>query len=497
MPVELRSANDYNPVEQRALAAAGEVDVSVTVEQTTAWCQKLVEKTPDFPLLEACLDVIPELSSLSDLPEGTRVLIRGDTDVVVADDGTIEEDVRLRSLWETLKFCFDKRWVPIVYGHRGRDPQLSLAPVAEYLKTMMIEGGLVPTDFCFIEDWMDDVTGQIHPAAGATVRRLAAKSLVVLENTRKYSLEQALWKIKPADVPQVAEKLKNYANGMREQFAAVHINEGFAASNRDLSSTVVPLTMDRVALGAYIDRELREHTTKTRQSELVIFSGMKINKLDDLEQILQRGQVRIVIAAGSLAMSLKKADAELRGETFSVGLAEDPSQKIYIPPERREQSKRMLQHGQKNDVRFVLPADFILGDGTASETIPADGAQFDVGPKTIALHQQVVGEFIEYHDTKVADGKGPAFAFHNGVFGKFEEDQFSQGTRQFMAQLKRMHDAGVQVYVGGGEGGAALTRYGDERWVTHSFTAGGTLLKALGVEPIPYIKALMLKCQRG
>jgi phosphoglycerate kinase len=72
----------------------------------------------------------------------------------------------------------------------------------------------------------------------------------------------------------------------------------------------------------------------------------------------------------------------------------------------------------------------------------------------------------------------------------FEKEQFSHGTRKFVEQLKRMHDAGVEVHVGGGEGGAALMRYGNESWVTHCFTAGGTILKALGTEPIPYIKAL-------
>ncbi len=469
--------------------------MSISVAQTIAWCTKLVEKTPDFPLLEACLDLVPSLSSLNGLPAGTRVLVRGDTDVVVADDGTIEEDVRLRSLFETLKYCLERDWVPIVYGHRGRDPQLSLKPVAEFLKSMLADEKCAPAKLCFIDDWMIDATGEILSAAGSTVKQLPVRSLVVLENTRKYSLEQSLWKAKPAEIPQLAETLTRYANGMRDQFAAVHINEGFAASNRDLSSTVVPLAMDRVALGAYIDRELREHTTRTRQSELVIFSGMKINKLDDLEQILQRGQVRTVIAAGSLAMSLKKADTQMKGEEFSMGLASDPNQKIYIPPERVEQSLRMLKHGQSHNVRFVLPVDFILGNGQASSTIPLDGAQFDVGPATIALHQQVIGEFIDYHRQKSAAGKGPAFAFHNGVFGKFEEDQFSHGTRKFMDQLRRMHEAGVQVYVGGGEGGAALNRYGDESWVTHCFTAGGTLLKALGVEPIPYIKALTMKCR--
>ena len=91
---------------------------------------------------------------------------------------------------------------------------------------------------------------------------------------------------------------------------------------------------------------------------------------------------------------------------------------------------------------------------------------------------------------KEASGKGPAYAFHNGVFGKFEEDRFSHGTRKFIQQLKRLTEAGVQTYVGGGEGGSALKQYGDDSWVTHCFTAGGTVLNALGSEPVPYLVTL-------
>ncbi len=81
-------------------------------------------------------------------------------------------------------------------------------------------------------------------------------------------------------------------------------------------------------------------------------------------------------------------------------------------------------------------------------------------------------------------------AFHNGVFGMFEDPRFEQGTRRFIAQLKRMKEGGVEVYVGGGEGGTALDRYGAPDWVTHTFTAGGTVLNALGAKPVPYLQAL-------
>lgn len=471
--------------------------MSVSVEQMQQWCSKLIEKSPDFPSLEECLKKVPALDLLSDLPAGTRVLVRGDTDVVFNDKGQPDDDSRLRALVDTLKFGVECGWVQVLYGHRGRDPQLSLEPVAGYLQKLLAEAGVQTGPLTLVRDWMSDETGEIAEAAGVAVAKAAPRSIVLFENTRKYKLEQALWKAKPADLAGLAPKLAAYANGLSDKVARVHVNEGFAASNRDLSSTVVPVAMDRLALGKYIDGELRTHLQKTRQAELVIFSGMKLEKLDDLQGILNRGQVRVVIAAGLLALALKKADADLAGRPFEMGIAGSQKEsKIYIPAERIEQARTMLTAARKRGVEFVLPVDFILGNGQPSETIPADGAQFDVGPKTIALHAAKVGEFIQYHQQKLASGKGPAVVFHNGVFGKFEEEQFAVGTRRFMDQLKRMTAAGLLVYVGGGEGGAALHEYGSDSWVTHCFTAGGTILKALGTEPIPYIKALYLAASR-
>jgi phosphoglycerate kinase len=72
----------------------------------------------------------------------------------------------------------------------------------------------------------------------------------------------------------------------------------------------------------------------------------------------------------------------------------------------------------------------------------------------------------------------------------FEDPRFEAGTRAFIQQLRRMKEAGMRVFVGGGEGGTALEKYGQPDWVTHCFTAGGTVLGALGAEPVPYLVAL-------
>ena len=71
-----------------------------------------------------------------------------------------------------------------------------------------------------------------------------------------------------------------------------------------------------------------------------------------------------------------------------------------------------------------------------------------MGPASQALYRRTVDEFIAAHQGQ----RPPAVVFHNGVFGMFEDPRFESGTRTFMAELKRMTDAGIRVYVGGGEG---------------------------------------------
>src|SRR5207253_10969138 len=312
-------------------------------------------------------------------------------------------------------------------------------------------------------------------------------SVLMLQNVRAYDIETVLWKAKEAALPDIAPKLLAFANSLAEQVASVYINEALSAGSLDASSTIVLLAMKRVALGDYIAREFEGPMQECLKAQLVVFSGIKIDKIDDLEAMIARGTIRTIFSAGSLAMALTKANALLAGKDFCLGVTEDPAHKdkpYYIPPERIEQAKRMVQAGKQHGIEFVLPVDFKLGDERVVETLQPGDQQFDIGPKTTALFERRVGEFIEAHRGQ------PTVAFHNGVFGMFEDPKFEGGTKAFVAQLKRMKDAGIKVYVGGGEGGTALEKYGRPDWVTHCFTAGGTVLNALGAEPVPYLVAL-------
>ena len=461
----------------------------ITTESMAAWCRKLLGAEPNSPRLslEQYLAAIPRMECLGKLPSGTAVLVRGDVD---AKPGAKvgEGDIRLRSMKDTLKFGQQRGWKQIVFGHVGREPEKSLSKVAIRL------GEILGCPVTFIEDWLDPAAATIKDDAAKTIAAAAPGSVIVLQNTRKYDIERVLWKAKPADVDKLADKLAKLANEFAAKVAKVYVHEAFSAGSLDASSVVVPAAMEQVALGKYEAEQFDGHLKECLNARMVIFSGLKIDKLDDLQAMINRGKIRKVIAAGSLAMALKKAAAELDGQQFDLGLSEDPGHKdkpYYISRERIEQAKGMIAEGRAKGIEFVMPVDFVLQDGKASKTVGPGNQQFDVGPASSALYEQTVGEFIAVHK----NDKPPAVVFHNGVFGMFEDPRFEEGTRKFTAQLKRMTDAGIKVYVGGGEGGTALEKYGQENWITYCFTAGGTVLNALGSEPVPYLVALEMAAE--
>ena len=191
----------------------------------------------------------------------------------------------------------------------------------------------------------------------------------MLENTRKYDIERVLWKAKPADLPKLADRLAKLANEFAQKVAKVYIHEAFSAGSLDASSVIVPAAMDRVALGEYEAEQFDVQLRDCLAAQLVIFSGLKADKLDDMEAMINRGKIRLVISAGSLSASLKKAAAELEGKDFNLGVAEDPAHSdkpYFIPRNRIEQAKKMLTEGRAKGIEFVLPVDFVLQDGRVS-----------------------------------------------------------------------------------------------------------------------------------
>ena len=464
--------------------------MAITSEQMVTWCRGILGDDPNVPKLTVgkYLEAIPRLECLGSLPSGTPVLIRGDVD---AKPGAKvgEGDIRLQSMKVTLDYCRQKGWKQIIFGHIGREPEKSLSKVRARLAEIL------GCEVVFIADWLDPATTTIKDEVVEAIRQAAPGSVIMLENTRKYDVERVLWKAKAADLPKLADRLAKFANELAQKVAKVYIHEAFSAGSLDASSVVAPAAMDRVALGKYEAEQFDVQLRDCLGAQLVIFSGLKADKLDDMEAMINRGKIRLVITAGSLSASLKKAAAELDGKDFNLGVAEDPAHSdkpYFIPRNRIEQAKKMIVEGRAKGIEFVMPVDFVLQDGQVASEIGPGNQQFDIGPASSKLFADTVTRFIEAHK----NDQPAAVAFHNGVFGMFEDPRFERGTKDFVPQLKRMKDAGIKVYIGGGEGGTSLERYGKPDWVSYVFTAGGTVLNALGSEPVPYLVALMLGARK-
>ncbi|HPP53025.1 MAG TPA: phosphoglycerate kinase, partial [Thermoguttaceae bacterium] len=315
--------------------------MKVTVEKMEKWLRGVLGSDPEFPALELpeYLKAIPELDSLADVPSGTPVLVRGDTD---AKPGAKigEGDIRLRCMKDTLQFGRDRGWKQIIFGHIGREPEKSLNKVRDRLAEIM------GCEITFIKDWLNPETLEILPEVSAAIQKAAPGSLIMLENVRKYDIERVLWKAKANDIPKLAPRLAKLANEFAEKVARVYVHEAFSAGSLDASSLVVPAAMERVAMGKYEWGQFTGPLMECLEAVLVVSSGLKIDKLDDLTAMINRGKIRWVFTGGSLAMGLKKAAAQLDGQDFSIGVQEDPAhadKPYYIPPERVEQAKRFTE----------------------------------------------------------------------------------------------------------------------------------------------------------
>ena len=270
------------------------------------------------------------------------------------------------------------------------------------------------------------------------------------------------------------------------------MNDAIASGNKDFSTTALPLSMGSVALGVFTRRELSEHVVRAREAGLVVFSGMKLDKLKHLHGIVKRGRVELILAGGSLAMALRKARGEIEDTDVSIGAAgveANREARAYVPSTAVERARQLLLEADAKGIRVLLPIDFVTEDGSVVEVLQDDQWQRDIGPKTRA--------YFDREARAWAASTGHPIAFHNGVMGQFENSQFAGGTEALVETLEALQAEGVAVYVGGGEGRAALERFGSLEDVTHAFTAGGTVLKCLADRPLPFLEALAAQAQAG
>ena len=186
-------------------------------------------------------------------------------------------------------------------------------------------GELLHCDVPLVADWLDESTMTIRDHVAAAIRQSAPGSILLLENTRRYD-----------DRARAVEgQARRPAEAGR---AAGAVGQRVCRESRAASMST---RRCRPAASTLRARSCRRRWTAWRwastwptnstgrcraawPTQLVVFSGLKIDKLDDLEAMIGRGTVKMVFTAGSLAMALKKADGRAGRRAVLAGPGRRP-----------------------------------------------------------------------------------------------------------------------------------------------------------------------------
>jgi phosphoglycerate kinase len=384
--------------------------------------------------------------------KGKRVLARVDFNVPLDSDRVITDDTRIIESLPTIRDIVDRGGRLVLMSHLGRprgqrNPELSLAPVAERL------ADLVKNPLRFVHDCVGDDVRQ-------RVAALRDGEVVLLENLRFHAGEEE-------NAPAFAKELASLGD--------IYVNDAFGTAHRAHASTVgVAEFIQTRAAGFLMEKELNalgEALNNPARPFIAVLGGAKIaGKIDLIKSLL--GRVDALLVGGGMMYTFFKASG------LEVG-------KSIVDEKYLGLCKELLAKTRPGRGRLLLPVDTIVAqeiddDSPAREVsiadIPEDWIGVDIGPKTVDLFK-----------TQIAGGKT---VFWNGPMGVFEKPSFAEGTKAVARAIADATDRGAKTIVGGGDSVAAINLMGIANRFTHISTGGGASLEFMEGRTLPGIEAL-------
>jgi phosphoglycerate kinase len=391
--------------------------------------------------------------TLDDIGEvrGKRVLVRADLNVPM-QDGRVSDDTRLRAAMPTIAELADKGAAVLVLSHfgrpkGGRDPSMSLKPVAEAL------GAVLGRPVAMI----DDCQGE---AAETAVRALRPGQIAVLENTRFHAGEE---KNDPALVDAMAK------------LGDLYVNDAFSAAHRAHASTEGLAHKLPAFAGRSMQAELvalQKALGEPERPVAAVVGGAKVSsKLDVLNNLVAK--VDHLIIGGGMANTFLAA----RGVDVGKSLCEH---------DLKDTALAILDKADAAGCTVHLPYDVVVATefkaNAANRTVNvhevgADEMILDVGPAAV----EALGDALKTCRTLV----------WNGPLGAFELEPFDRATVALARTAAALTEAGQLVSVaGGGDTVAALNHAGVADKFSFVSTAGGAFLEWMEGKALPGVEAL-------
>lgn len=356
---------------------------------------------------------------------GKTIFVRVDYNVPIVD-GKVGDDYRIQKSFQTIDALLAKGAQLVLASHIESE-EGSLKPVFEYLKTRY--------PVTFVENYSPETPDLAHA--------FAEKSIILLENLRKYDGEKA-------NDPVFAKHLASFAD--------MYVNEAFPAAHRAHASVVgVPQYLPHFAGFVFEEEILNLSKVFVAPHPFVfILGGAKFEtKLPLVQKFFPK--VDTLFVGGALANDFLKAKGLQTGASLlSKGdfhIEDFFTDKLKLPTDVIVKEEDMTVTKSVNDVK---PDDMIC----------------DVGP-----------ESIEALKPMLANAK---CILWNGPLGNYENG-FKSAT---LALAQAIADSPAQSIVGGGDTIASIAELNLTDKFTFISTAGGAMLEFLAKETLPGIEAL-------
>jgi phosphoglycerate kinase len=381
---------------------------------------------------------------------GKRVLCRVDFNVSTdKKTGEIKDDTRIVAALPTIKYLTEKGAKVVLCSHfgrpEGRDPKLSLKPVAERLAKHWGKPVAFATDCVGAE-------------AEKVVAGLKNGEIALLENLRYHAGEED-------DDDAFASQLAKLGDA--------YVNDAFGAAHRAHASVhaVAKKFADRAA-GFLLQKEvdyLGRALSKPERPYVVILGGAKVeDKIKVIKKMLEVADT--VLIGGAMAYPFLLAQGKPVGKS-KVEQSDVPLAKEILA----------IVAAQKKN--FILPLDHVVSEKFEAnapnqvvgwDQIPEGKMALDIGPKSVQAYSDAIAK--------------AKMVVWNGPVGVFELEPFNAGT--FAIANAIAANRGATTIVGGGESVAAVKKAKVADKITHVSTGGGASLEFLEGKVLPGVAAL-------
>jgi phosphoglycerate kinase len=383
-----------------------------------------------------------------------KALIRVDFNVPLDEEFKITDDKRMRAALPTITKILNDGGSVVLMSHLGRPKD---GPTNKYsLKHILGDlSRMLDLEVKFAADCIgEDAVNQ--------AKNLFPGEVLLLENLRFYKEEEK------GDVA-FAEKLSQLGN--------VYVNDAFGTAHRAHASTsIIAQFFPHAKYFGYLMASEVENAEKilnhAERPFTAIMGGAKVSdKILLIEKLLDK--VDNLIIGGGMAYTFAKA----QGGEIGTSLLE---------ADKQELSLELMEKAKAKGVNLILPVDTVIADKFANDAnkkdvdsgqIPADWMGLDIGPKSVALFQDVI--------------KNSKTLLWNGPMGVFEMENFQVGTKAVAdAVVAATTENGAFSLIGGGDSAAAIAKFGMEDQVSYVSTGGGALLEYMEGKELPGVKAI-------